>query len=270
MSHKTLELLPEPKLDAWTLVSDAIFEHDPSHVFVLFSGGNDSKVLAHWAKRQLGHRLNAAVFVDTGVALPGVRDFAEEFCDRYEIPFLVYETPYSEFVDMCRQHGMPGPGAHKYPYRRLKERRFDQVVAEHKTHRYDRVLFLSGARRAESQTRTRSAIPSDRDGCQVWVNPLVDWTHAEMRAYSLKYDLPTSDVAALMHRSGECNCGAFAAPGEREMLMSLYPAWFEEKVAWIERELDGHPYAKWGTRRPGGERFVGRACHCESQLELTA
>lgn len=266
------EPFPQMKQDAYTLYSDAKFEHDPSHVFALFSGGNDSKVLVQWAARTIGKCLDAAVFIDTGVALPGVREFAEDFCADRGVPLKVYETPYSEFVAMCREHGMPGAGAHRYPYVRLKERRLDDLIREHKQRWNDRIMLLSGVRRAESVQRMGTAVPVRRDGCTLWVNPLIDWTHADMRAYRDRYCLPESDVAALMHRSGECNCGAYGGGGEREMLRQLYPDWFEEKIAWLERELKaaGSPYWKWGTPRETDDGFSGDLCNCPNQLALEA
>lgn len=264
--------MPGMKQDAWQLVSDALCEHDPSHVFALFSGGNDSKCVVSWAKRNLGDRLDGAVFIDTGIALPGVRGFAEEFAADRGVRLLAYETPYSEFVAMCREHGMPGPGVHLWCYVRLKERRVDELVSDHKTHWRDRIMLLSGARRAESQQRMGSALPVDRDGAQVWVNPLIDWSDFDVREYVAKHQLPQSEVAALIHRSGECNCLAFPSDGEREMLKSLWPDWFEEKIGWLERELKaaGHRYWKLGMPR-GREGFAGRLCaSCPSQLSLEA
>jgi hypothetical protein len=70
-----------------------------------------------------------------------------------------------------------------------------------------------------------------------------------MHAYRIKHQLPQSDVAALMHRSGECNCGAFAYPGEREDLRTFYPEWFEKNIATLEREAEalGIPACRWGA-----------------------
>jgi hypothetical protein len=57
----------------------------------------------------------------------------------------------------------------------------------------------------------------------VWINPLLDWTNEQMREHRADQALPEIGVAALLHRSGECNCGSFAAPGERRDLAALYP-----------------------------------------------
>lgn len=274
-----MERFPQMKRDAWRIYSDAMSEHRPRRVFALFSGGNDSKVLAHWAK-QLGGRLDAAVFIDTSIAAPGVREFAETFCADREIPLKVCVTPYSEFVAMCREHGMPGPGVHRYTYVRLKERRLDELVAESKEHWRDRIMFLSGVRSAESSARMGRVVPVQRgrpgrEGAQVWVAPLVDWTNREMRAYRDEHGLPESDAAALLHRSGECNCLAYPGDaGERDFLLSMWPDWFEEKFGWLERELKaaGHRYWRLGMPRDhAGDDAVGPLCgDCQLRIEVAA
>lgn len=265
---------PELKIDGDKLVVDAIVEHEPSKMFALFSGGNDSAVLTSWARMQFGRRLDAAVFIDTGTALPGVREFVEQFCaDRY-LPLIVLEAG-NAYRRMVRNHGVPGPGAHLYPYSWLKERQIRRLIREHKTHRNDRIILLSGARRAESQRRMGKAVPVEREGCKVWVNPLIDWTNEDMAAFRAKHNLPQSDVAALIHRSGECNCGAFAGDGEYEMLRSLWPDWFERTIASAERDAAKRgKHSRWGERPPGVTAETdraGRLCtSCPSQLELAA
>jgi 3'-phosphoadenosine 5'-phosphosulfate sulfotransferase (PAPS reductase)/FAD synthetase len=241
------------------IVVDAIVEHDPSHVFALLSGGNDSTVLTSWARRSFGHKIDAAVFIDTGTSIepdpedpsdttPSVREFVEAFCANRYLPLIVLEAG-DAYERMVRQHGVPGPGAHRYPYVNLKERQIDRLIREHKTRWNDRILLLTGARAAESQRRMGHAAASERDGCTVWVNPLIDWTDEQMRDYRAEHGLEESPVAALLHRSGECNCGAFAKPGEREMLQSLFPRWFERVVLGAEATArECGKWARWGER----------------------
>jgi 3'-phosphoadenosine 5'-phosphosulfate sulfotransferase (PAPS reductase)/FAD synthetase len=265
----SLEPFPSFKANAERIVIDAIVEHEPSKVFVLFSGGGDSSVLLSWARINFGRRIDAAVFIDTGTALPGVREFVETFCVNRYIPLFVLEAG-DAYARMVRKHGIPGPGAHLYPYVWLKERQLDKLVREQKAHRTDRILLLTGARRAESTRRMGTAVPIKRDGSTVWANPLIDWTNADMRAYRDHHQLEQSTVAALMHRSGECNCGAFAKPGERDELRSLWPTWFEATIAPLERDAAkrGLPCV-WGQRQSGDDSRVGPMCQgCAAQMEL--
>lgn len=257
--------------EAWTIYSDAMAEHRPTHVFALFSGGNDSTVLLHWA-RQLGKRLDAAVFIDTGTALPGVREFVENFCDRYEVPLKVYAAG-DEYRRMVEEHGFPGRGAHRYPYIRLKERQIDALVKDHKQRWRDRIMLLTGVRAAESVRRMGHVAPVQREGAKLWVAPLIDWTNEDMRAYRAEHNLPQSDVAALMHRSGECNCGAFASDGERQDLQTFFPDWWAEHIEPLETALRdrGEHRCEWG-KDYGDRSQAGLLCTgCDRrQLELTA
>jgi 3'-phosphoadenosine 5'-phosphosulfate sulfotransferase (PAPS reductase)/FAD synthetase len=244
----------EPRKSALRILLAADREHRPVRTFALFSGGNDSAVLAHWAQPYI----DGLVYIDTGTALPGVREFVEGFARRYEMRLLVYEAgdAFERLVldpgpNMDRPLGFPGPGKHIYPYSRLKERQVDRLVREHKQERGDRVALLTGVRRAESQRRMGWAEPVNRQGAKVWVNPLLEWSDEDMRAYRERFRLPQSDVAALLHRSGECNCGAFAKPGEREMIAGLFPE-FEAWLADLERKAEeaGALNCRWGKRPP--------------------
>ena len=249
------------------ILYSAIDEHQPRCIFVLFSGGSDSSVLLHWVAERLGDELTAAFHVDTGTALPGVREYAEGFAGSIGVRLVVYEAGDAYEV-MVRKYGVPGPGAHRYSYINLKERQIDRLVKDHKLKWGDRIMLLSGVRSAESDRRMGNAVPVERDGAQVWVNPLIHWSNEMMAAYRSRHAIPQSEAAALVHRSGECNCGAFASPGEREMLRALYPEWFARVIEPREREAEalGLP-CKWGERRPGRDR-THRMCHCASQLEL--
>lgn len=114
-------------------------------------------------------------------------------------------------------------------------------------------MLLTGKRRAESARRLKTTKGIESKGGQLYVNPLIDWTAHDMREYRTTHALPESDATALGHRSMECCCGAFAEPGEREMLRSLWPDWFERVIGSLEREAEaaGIPACKWGERPPG-------------------
>jgi hypothetical protein len=88
------------------------------------------------------------------------------------------------------------------------------------------------------------------------VSPLINWTTLDMLRYRRTHSLPESDAAALMHRSGECNCGAFAAAGEeRATLKKLYPDFFASIEALeAEAEAAGLRWCRWGGYDKDGNR----------------
>lgn len=133
------------------------------------------------------------------------------------------------------------------------------------------VMLLTGKRRAESARRAKTTLGIEKQGGKVYVNPLIDWTTHDMRTYRTEHELPESPVAALLHRSGECNCGAFAEPGERAMLRDLYPDWFDWTIGQLERDAvkAGIPACRWGERPPGeAPSDAGPLCSsCEFRQE---
>jgi 3'-phosphoadenosine 5'-phosphosulfate sulfotransferase (PAPS reductase)/FAD synthetase len=247
-----------PAVDADELIARARAEHSPVATVALFSGGHDSTVLAHRCR----DHYDSLAFIDTGTAVPGVREFVVEFASWLGKPLHILESgdAYRRLVlglhkqnppPGWRPYGFPGPAGHNRAYDQLKERQLRVLLRQLKEGhpRAAKVMYLTGLRRGESQRRGKRK-PVTFHGSIVFLNPLIDWTNAEMRAYRAEHAIPESDVAALLHRSGECNCGAFAAPGEREELRSLWPEWFERTIGTLEREAQqrGIVACRWGER----------------------
>jgi 3'-phosphoadenosine 5'-phosphosulfate sulfotransferase (PAPS reductase)/FAD synthetase len=254
-----------PKQEPESVISGARELFSPIASFCLFSGGNDSTVLAHRCR----DAYQALMHIDTGTAVPGVREFVESYAKWLGKPLLVYEAG-DAFRDLVlEQGGFPGPAGHGRAYTRLKERQIEALVRDFKTGfpRTAKVMLLTGKRRAESARRAKTTAGVEARGGQLFVNPLIDWTTYDMRAYRREHNLPESNVAALLHRSGECNCGAFAEEGEREMLRALWPEWFVETIGALEQEAQaaGVPACRWGERPPSDEAVdAGPLCSsCE-------
>ena len=256
-----------PGRDPDTLIREATVEFLPVASFCLFSGGHDSTVLAHRCRDWYSE----LVHIDTGTAVPGVREYVEEYAAWLGKPLKVYEAGDAFRRLVLEQGGFPGPAGHGRAYTRLKERQIEALVRDAKVgeSRLSKVMLLTGKRSAESARRAKTTKGIDPRGGQLYVNPLVDWTAQDMYAYRTEHKLPESPVAALLHRSGECNCGAFAEPGEREMLRSLYPAWFEKTIAALERDAEaaGVPACRWGERPREVPADAGPLCSsCEWRL----
>lgn len=241
--------------EAHALLDEGIARHVLTHrrqlaaVVLLFSGGADSTILAHCFRERASHAAHA----NTGIGIEESRQFVRSACKQWNLQLLERTAPRA--VDSYRAqvlaHGFPGPGRHARMYQRLKERAFEQVRRElvSNAHR-ERLVFLAGRRRSESQRRHQ--VPAiERRGSIVWVSPLVNWTKFDMNTYRLMAgDVPTNHVTELLHMSGECLCGSFARLGERAEIEEWFPLAFAE-VNELERRLvdrtDIPPWAKtWG------------------------
>lgn len=261
----TEQLSVLPKIHPHDLIGQAREQHRPVASWCMFSGGNDSAVLADVCR----NHYEALCFIDTGTAVPGVIEHVQAFAEWLRKPLTIMQAG-TAFRDMVlggqvqkdgtirEPLGFPGPAQHGRAYTRLKERQIEALVRRSKVGHSRRscVMLLTGKRRAESARRAKTTAGIERRGGQLYVNPLIDWTAYDMRehlAYMRAHGAPQSDAAALLHRSGECCCGAFAEPGEREMLQSLWPDWFEKTIGSLEREAAnrGIPHCRWGERPAG-------------------
>jgi 3'-phosphoadenosine 5'-phosphosulfate sulfotransferase (PAPS reductase)/FAD synthetase len=204
-------------------------------IVTLFSGGNDSTVLAHLFRERATHAGHA----NTTIGIEQTREFVRNTCAEWGLP-LLERTSKSEadsYRSLVLDQGFPGPGHHFKMFQRLKERAIEQMQRELVGNPYrQRVIFLAGRRRDESQRR--AAIPeSERNRSKVWVSPLVNWTKLDLNTYRLMHDdVPVNEVSDLIHMSGECLCGAFASPGERAEVSAWFPDVFEV-IAALEAEI---------------------------------
>lgn len=306
------------------LVAEAKERWQPIKTFCMFSGGNDSSVVAHRCREHydalyhidtgtgveegrpdlsvIAHVQRTAaelgkplVIVPAGTAYErlvlGAPGWAREFYARYRrrgegaqafverTSALPTKAKRMAMGVHLAPRGFPGPGRHGAAYDRLKGRQTEELLRRTKEGHSARasVLFLSGIYSDESQRRaTRS--PLTEKGSAKFVNPLVDWTKGDFARYRVEHELRQSDVAALLHRSGECNCGAYAkAEEERAMLSGFCPRTFA-RIADLERraEAAGVRWCRWGGYDVEGRRSnevsdeeVGPECvQCALQTAL--
>jgi 3'-phosphoadenosine 5'-phosphosulfate sulfotransferase (PAPS reductase)/FAD synthetase len=249
--------------DAWMIVAGAMeeFIEKPKKrlvaTCVLFSGGNDSTVLAH-----LFRDSDYAIHANTTIGIEQTRQFVRDTCESWGLALIERTPPNPEdhYRALVLAHGFPGPGQHFKMFQRLKERALRQARRElvHNG-RQERVIYLAGRRRQESERRAN--VPElEREGSIVWVSPLVRWTKPDLATYRQMFNVPRNEVADICHMSGECLCGAFAHEGEREEIEMWFPEpW--KLVDELEEAIKDRPdipdyRKKWGW---GGDAEILKA-----------
>lgn len=227
---------------------------------VLFSGGNDSTTLAHMFRDFATHAIHA----NTTIGIEETRQYVRDTCASWKLPLLEKTAPVT-YRELVLDQGFPGPAHHWKMYQRLKERALREARRELVTNpRRERVIFLAGRRRSESERR--ADVPEvEYEGSVIWVSPLVYWTKLDLNTYRRMYpDVPRNAVSDTLHMSGECLCGSFAKPNELDEIEQWYPDTAAEIRA-LEDEvaaLGVHPpeRCKWGMRggKPTGK--MGALC----------
>lgn len=217
---------------------------------VLFSGGNDSTTLAHLFRKDVDYFAHA----NTTIGIEETREFVRNVSEEFGVELLERMAPREQdrYRAQVLRDGFPGPAWHARVFTRLKERALEQIQRELVTNpRKERVVFIAGRRRTESARRKR--VPEmERKGSRVYASPLVNWTTLDLNTYRLMHrpsltgdfvgdwlgrcevvtcrcaGVPTNKASDLIHMSGECLCGAFAAPGERDAIDAWFPMALDE------------------------------------------
>lgn len=232
--------------------------------FALFSGGHDSLCATHYA---ISHGLaNEVVHVNTGIGVEQTRVFVRDTCAAHGWP-LNELHPSVGYEEIVLTWGFPGPAGHALCYQRLKERPLAAFARERKPKRGHPLVYVTGIRSQESVRRMRHVEefqPAPKQGWS-WHAPIFNWSKADCNAYIDEHGLRRNEVVDVLHMSGECLCGAFARPGERDELRQWYPDTFARIVALEEKvRAAGLVASTWGQRPPNVNpfqmRFDGMLC----------
>lgn len=248
-------------------VIDSAFEQGAQHMAPLFSGGHDSLTACYAAS--LHPKFSGRVHhIRTGIGAKATWDFVNDVCREYGWGLDSYSSPetYEKFV---RKNGFPGPGGHRFSYQFLKERCVRQIMNGSSGN----IALITGCRSDESERRMGSVDPvkiGEETASQIkyrrnqslfsvkfpipnkrryWVAPCHDWSSEDQRAFMEYYDLPRNPIKQTpIGMSGECFCGAFARPGEIDMIRKYCPdvALEIDRLTVIAKECGKH--SVWGTR----------------------
>ena len=235
--------------DAHRIFNTSYERHQPTSVFLLTSGGNDSVVPMHLFRND--PRVTAAVHIDTGIRAPEVEPHVITIAKLFSVPLLIYRasentkadgTPDPQrYEDVVMKFGFPGPAQHKIMYTRLKERAVERLLREHRGARGTCIMLITGVRKSESQRRMGYVEEEQRFGGQLWVAPVANWSNEAMALYRAHHEIPKNPVSEKLGMSGECLCGAFAKPGELALIERHYP-----EVAERLRDLQERAGFPWG------------------------
>lgn len=225
----------ENKLDeAGRILNCAIDDYQPTKIFALLSGGHDSLTATAAAYSLLGDEISGVVHIDTGIGIPETQQFVIDVCAANNWPLQIYRasentkadgTPDPQiYDDIVIANGFPGPGAHRIMYSKLKERQIRRLVRDNKQNRKDKIMLISGVRLAESTRRMGNVEEVFKNGAQVWVSPMLNFTDSDQAELMREWCIPKNPVKEKLCMSGECLCGAFAQKGELAEIRIWYPA----------------------------------------------
>lgn len=232
------------------LLDRAISHYRPAKVWALFSGGTDSTASALLASKHPA--FSGALHLVTGTGVPETLAHVQRICSARGWDLLAEPPRTTSYEALVTSMGFPGRPKHGAAYAALKDRALKRVTAKKRAG--STVLLIAGARTQESRRRMANArLLTEKPGDnRVWINPILHWPKEACRDYAARHGVAESPVSRAMGMSGECMCGAFAAPGERDLLRLHYPA-HEEWISWLERKVEAAGrWPHWGVQAPKG------------------
>jgi 3'-phosphoadenosine 5'-phosphosulfate sulfotransferase (PAPS reductase)/FAD synthetase len=227
------------------LIDEAQSIYGFERLFVGISGGNDSVATAYLASQ---HKAFAGCFhIVTGIGIRETAKYVERLCDRNGWPLRILKPPKS-YRDLVLRWGFPGPAMHGVFYRWLKDRCIEELVRSNKTHRLEHIGIVTGARKLESKRRFGNTQRFQKKGSQLWMSPLFEWNKFDVGDYLLLHEAEKNPVVEKLGFSGECLCGAYAQPGELEVVKEHYPEEGREIEELQEDVAIAGKHCIWGTR----------------------
>ena len=242
------------------ILTTAVETFKPVALIALFSGGYDSMITTHILHRLNTHGLPIQVWaIDTQLAADGWREYVQGVATGQGWNFQIYDNKigFQAFVKLVEKFGCPrSRQGHTTVFRRLKERGLDAILKVNKRHYTDKVLFVSGMRRAESPDR-QEAKEVERVGIsnKIFAAPIVHWTNDECDFYRIENNLPDNPFYNTVKGSGDCQCnwGNFI---NMRTLQKYSPALAAGNVATIDQiSRESHGYG-WDGKIEAQAEFL--------------
>jgi 3'-phosphoadenosine 5'-phosphosulfate sulfotransferase (PAPS reductase)/FAD synthetase len=231
-----------------TLLDRAISYYRPAKVWALFSGGTDSTASALLASKHPA--FSGVLHLDTETGIPQTRHHVEAVAEAQGWELTVEPPRTTSYEELVMAMGFPGRPHHGAAYNALKDRALSRLCAK-KRNGGRPVLLVSGARSGESRRRMGTAKLIMESKNRIWLNAILHWPKQAAKDYAARHGIPESPVSKVLGMSGECCCGAYAAPGERERIRTHFPA-HDEWISWLERKVEAAgKWPHWGVQAPG-------------------
>ncbi len=206
-----------------------------SAVYAMFSGGHDSLASTIVASRMDGFQ--SVIHLNTGIGIEQTTQYVRDICAMRDWPLIELrpDVTYEELVH--KWGGFPkGINGHNSMLWYLKQKPLDRWIRDIPG---PTIRLVTGIRKAESSRRMNAEMskPEHRRGRKLWTAPILNWSKADCMTLIETEGLPRNQVVDLLHRSGECLCGAMARADEIHDIDQWYPE-VGQRIHRLERELE--------------------------------
>jgi phosphoadenosine phosphosulfate reductase len=203
-------------------------------VYVMFSGGRDSLVVLDLSLRALGRESVEALFIDTGIATPGLKEYVVETCRGYGVKLNIVGPEY-DFFRLVEVKGFPMI-RYRWCKEYLKVKPLKNFVDELRMRGLTFIL-VTGLRRDESWFKAKGQKLYDHPvlGVKVYA-PIFEWSGEVVREYIRQHGLRENPLYELYGKAYDCWCTVYKSPADFALLAILHPDFFQKFVE-VEAKL---------------------------------
>jgi 3'-phosphoadenosine 5'-phosphosulfate sulfotransferase (PAPS reductase)/FAD synthetase len=216
-------------------------------VYVMFSGGRDSLVTLDLTLRALGLEVVEALFIDTGIATPGLKEYVFDVCNSYSVKLNVVGPDY-DFFELVLKKGFP---MIKYrwckEYLKIKPLKKFVMTARR---RYKNLILITGIRRDESWFKARATKMYDHPilGIKVYA-PIFEWSKEHVIEYIKIYKLRENPLYWVYGKAYDCWCTVYKSPADFALLALAHPDFYKRFVDVESKLRSGGSALYYGGQR---------------------
>jgi 3'-phosphoadenosine 5'-phosphosulfate sulfotransferase (PAPS reductase)/FAD synthetase len=206
---------------------------DYDGVYVMFSGGRDSLVTLDLVLKTLKNSIVNPLFIDTGIATPGLKDYVIKICESYGLKPRIIGPNY-DFFELVIKKGFPMV-KYRWCKEYLKMRPLKRFVEEMKER--EKVILVTGVRKEESWFKAKASKVYDHPflGVKVYA-PIFNWTSKLVKKYIEANGLEENPLYNVYGKAYDCWCTVYKSPADFALLAVHEPEFFRKFVD-IESKL---------------------------------
>ena len=203
-----------------------------NEVYVMFSGGQDSLVVLHLTSRAIGKV--RALFIDTGIATPGLLEYVVDTCKDMGVELEVVK-PSHDYFELVLSKGFPTI-TRRWCKEFLKER---PLIKWLDSKDKEGILLITGVRADESWMKRRAVKFFKHPKLKVATYaPIIHWSKGDVVEYVRREGLRRCPLYEVYGKAYDCWCSVYKSPADFALLAINHPEFFA-RFCDVESKLKG-------------------------------
>ena len=194
-------------------------------IYVMFSGGRDSLVALHLT-HSICPEKTRALFINTGIATPGLIDYVRETAEGLGVPLVIIGPKY-DYFELVQKKGFPTL-THRWCKLYLKLEPLKDFL---KDKRKDELLLVTGVRKSESWMKSKAKKLYYNEKLGAWSYAIVyDFTEEDIEEYIRRHNLKKNSLYDVYGKAYDCWCSVYKSPADFAVLALEAPEFFKRFV----------------------------------------